>query len=183
MLRDPDLLESLESIDTQPWSGLVYRVAWEGRVPTEGSSGRSGRWSSPRGDFEILFTSLERFGAEAEFEAFWMLFEQRPDRPALTHALCVRLNEVIRLDYGMLENPGVQEAKYEDRDYRRMQEIADAINFLEYDALISPSARYPCDNGNDIFPKSFPRLRIGAYRERRISVVDIGAASFPWGPF
>ena len=75
-----------------------------------------------------------------------MLFEQRPDRPALTHALRVRLDKVIRLDYAMLENLGVQEAKYEDRDYRRTQEIADAINFLEYDALISPSARYPCNN-------------------------------------
>ena len=151
MLRDPDLLELLESIDTQPWSGLVYRVAWEGRDPAQGSSGKKGRWSSPRGEFEILFTSLEQAGAEAEFEAFWMLFEQRPDRPALTHALRVRLNKVIHLGYGMLENFGVSEAKYGDRNYGRTQEIADAINFLEYDALISPSARYPCDNATIFF--------------------------------
>ena len=146
MLRDPELLELLESMDTRPWSGLVYRVAWQGRDPAQGSSGKKGRWSSPRGEFEILYTSLERLGAEAEFEAFWMLFEQRPDRPALTHALRVRLKKVIHLDYSMLENLGVPEAKYEDRKYGRTQEIADAIYFLGYDALISPSARYPCDN-------------------------------------
>jgi len=51
MLRDPDLLELLESIDTQPWSGLVYRVVWEDRDPVQGSSGKMGRWSSPRGEF------------------------------------------------------------------------------------------------------------------------------------
>ena len=151
MLRDRELLEFLESIGTRSWSGRVYRVAWQGRDPAQGSSGKKGRWSSPRGDFEILFTSLEQAGAEAEFEAFWMLFEQRPDRPALTHALRVRLNKVIHLGYGMLENFGVSEAKYGDRNYGRTQEIADAINFLEYDALISPSARYPCDNATIFF--------------------------------
>ena len=135
MPRDPELLERLEGIDTQPWSGLVYRVAWEGGDPAQGSSGKKGRWSSPRGEFEILFTSLQQAGAEAEFEAFWMLFEQRPDRSALTHALRVRLNKVIHLDYSRLENLGVPEAGYEDRNYSRTQEIADAINFLEYDAI------------------------------------------------
>jgi hypothetical protein len=156
MLRDPELLEALETIGIQPWSGIVYRVAWVGREPTQGSSGRSGRWSSPRGEFEILFTSLEQLGAEAEFEAFWMLFEQRPDRPASTHSLRVRLSKVIHLDYGMLENLGVAEENYEGRDYRRTQKIADAINFLEYDALISPSARYSCDNAT-IFFQNFSR--------------------------
>ena len=151
MLRDPDLLELLESIDTQPWSGLVYRVVWEDRAPVQGSSGKMGRWSSPRGEFEILYTSFAQAGAEAEFEAILVLFEQRPDRPALTHALRVRLNKVIHLDYSILENLGVPEAEYEDRYYGRTQEIADAINFLEYDALISTSAQHPCDNATIFF--------------------------------
>ena len=83
-------LERLEGIDTQPWSGLVYRVAWEGGDPAQGSSGKKGRWSSPRGEFEILYTSLQQAGAEAEFEAFGMLFEQRPDRSALYQGAVIK---------------------------------------------------------------------------------------------
>ncbi len=146
MLRDPDLLEFLESVDVQPWSGRVFRAAWAERDPTHGSSAKLGRWSSPRGDFEVLYTSLERAGADAEFEAFWSLFEQRPDKPVLTHRLSVRLDKTIHLDFSTLEKLGVPEDRYQRRDYTRTQEIADAINFFEYDALISPSARYPCKN-------------------------------------
>lgn len=146
MLRDPELLEFLEGIDARPWSGFAYRVVWQESNPALGSSGKRGRWSSPRGEFEILYTSLEKSGAEAEFEAFWTLFEQRPDRTALTHCLRISLNKVIHLDIETLDSLGVPKAGYEGRHYSRTQEIADAVNFLGCDALISPSARYPCDN-------------------------------------
>lgn len=145
-MRDPALLELLEAIDGQPLAERVHRVVWADSEPTQGSNGKWGRWSSELGEFEVLYTSMEESGAKAEFEAFWSLFEQRPDRPAKTHTLRMKLKNVIRLDFPALETLGVMEASYQERDYSRTHEIADVINFLEYDGLISPSARHPCNN-------------------------------------
>ena len=84
LARDPGLLEQLERLTPSRYEGRVYRVVWSDRSPLQGSSGKSGRWNSPNGAFEILNTSVASEGADAEFESFWSLFEQRPDRKALT---------------------------------------------------------------------------------------------------
>ena len=85
-------------------------------------------------------------GADAEFEAFWLLFEQRPDRPALNWKLRVQLKRVVELGFGKLEQLGVEQARYRTRDYSRTQEISDGLNYLGSDGLIAPSARYDCNN-------------------------------------
>ncbi len=36
--------------------------------------------------------------------------------------------------------------KYGERDYSATQKIGAALNFLEFDGLISPSARWNCEN-------------------------------------
>ena len=78
--RDPDLLEFLEACSQGRFEGFANRVVWADRSPIQGSSGARGRWNSPDCQFEVLNTSLEPEGADAEFEAFWSLFEQRPNR-------------------------------------------------------------------------------------------------------
>lgn len=105
-----------------------------------------GRWNSPEGEFEILNTSLTDKGADAEFEAFWSLFEQRPDRKALNWTINVRLKRVIELSYEDLESLGIDRVGYSGRDYLRTQEISDALNYLGCDGLIAPSARYDGKN-------------------------------------
>ena len=102
--RDPDLLEQLERCRKVPFEGSVYRVVWSGRDPMQGSNRARGRWNSPDCLFEVLNTSLVAEGASAEFEAFWSLFEQRPDRQALNWKLRVCLNRVVELDFEELGN-------------------------------------------------------------------------------
>ena len=85
--RDPELLEYLEDCRHGRFDEIVNRVAWADGSPIQGSSSARGRWNSPEGQFEILNTSLAADGADAEFEAFWSLFEQRPDRRALNWKL------------------------------------------------------------------------------------------------
>ena len=82
--RDPDLLEHLESCRQKPFEGVVNRVVWVDKSPLQGSNGARGRWNSPDCQLEVLNTSFAEEGASAEFEAFWSLFEQRPDRRVLT---------------------------------------------------------------------------------------------------
>lgn len=69
-----------------------------------------------------------------------------PDRSALNWKLKVRLKRVVELDYEQLEELGVEQEKYQGRDYSRTQEISDALNFLGCDGLIVPSARYDGKN-------------------------------------
>ncbi|MCY3819281.1 MAG: RES family NAD+ phosphorylase, partial [Gammaproteobacteria bacterium] len=98
-------------------------------------------WVNSRGENVGNF-SLEGDGAAAEFEAFWSLFEQRPDRAALNWTLRVRLERVVELDFEQLERLGVRQSDYGSRDYARTQEISDALNYLGCDGLIVPSARH-----------------------------------------
>ena len=144
--RDPDLLAHLEAWREAPFESAVYRVVWADRSPVQGSSGARGRWSSPDSQFEVLNTSFMPEGASAEFEAFWSLFEQRPDRQALNRRLRVRLKRTVELDFGALETVRVAQSDYGDREYSRTQEISDAVNYLGYDGLIVPCARYECRN-------------------------------------
>ena len=144
--RDPDLLAHLEGWREAPFEGAVYRVVWADRSPVQGSSSARGRWSSPDSQFEVLNTSFMPEGASAEFEAFWSLFEQRPDRPALNWRLRVRVKRAVELDFGALEALRVAQSDYGDREYSRTQEISDAVNYLGYDGLIVPCARYECKN-------------------------------------
>ena len=144
--RDPDLLEEVEGYVQEPYSGTVYRVVWADRRPVLGSHGKRNRWNSPEGQFEILNTTLVPEGANAEFEAFWSLFEQRPDRKALNWTLSVQLKRVVELNFDDLEKLGVRQTDYQGRDYSRTQEIADALNYLGCDGIIVPSARYDCKN-------------------------------------
>ena len=116
------------------------------RAPSKAATARGGAGTVRIVQFEVLNTSLVAEGANAEFEAFWSLFEQRPDRQALNWTLRVRLKRVVELDFVELEQLGVGQADYRSRDYSRTQEIADGLNYLGCDGLIVPSARYDCKN-------------------------------------
>ena len=150
--RDPALLECLESCPRRRFDGFVNRVVWADRSPIQGSHGARGRWNSPNCQFEVLNTSLVPDGADAEFEAFWLLFEQRPDRPAPNWKLRVRLTRVVESGFGKLEQFGVARARYRTRDHSRTQEISDGPKYLGYDEINSA--------GNPIGPFALPPGRM-----------------------
>lgn len=139
---DPALLARLERCAKSPFEGIVHRVVWSGANPVQGSTSGRGRWNSPEGRFEVLNTSLEGDGARAEFEAFWALFEQRPDRPASIWRLKVRLKRVVQLEFGDLERLGVTRSDYARRNYARTGAISHVVGCLGCDGLVVPSARY-----------------------------------------
>lgn len=144
--RAPEPLEYLEGCRQGRFDGSVNRVVWADRSPTQGSNRARGRWNGPDCQFEVLNTSLSAGGADAEFEAFWSLFEQRPDRRALNWKLRVRLLRVVELGFEDFRKLGVGPTAYRTRDYSRTQEISEAVNDVGCDGLIAPSARYDCNN-------------------------------------
>jgi hypothetical protein len=58
-VHDRSILDALEAIDPERFAGEVWRVARKGRDALRGSAA-NGRWSPSSGEFEVLYTSLER---------------------------------------------------------------------------------------------------------------------------
>ena len=70
------------------------------------------------------------------------------------YRLSASLERALRLpDLDALEALGVKVEKYgqlsyeqREEEYRRPQEIAEVAHFLDFDGLVAPSARWPCEN-------------------------------------
>jgi hypothetical protein len=142
-VHDKDVLDALEAIGAQPFDGQVWRVTRSGRDPARGSAA-NGRWSPP-GEFEVLYTSLQRDGALAEIGHRLSLEPVWPSKLVhQLHTLTIHAGRAVRLpDLQTLETLGVNTARYEKYDYSATQAIAAAAQFLGFDALIVPNARHP----------------------------------------
>jgi hypothetical protein len=158
-VHDRIVLDALEALNPKPFRGSVWRVTRQGREPLRGAAA-NGRWS-PGGEFEVLYTSLERDGALAEIGYRLSLEPVWPSRiEHEVHAIEVAAERILRFaDTASLEPLGVDGARYRTFDYQATQAIAAAAHFLEFDGLIVPNARFDCPN-LVIFAERAPRLRL-----------------------
>ena len=143
--RDHRLLDALGTLETEPFEDVVWRVVRDGRRPLEGSSAR-GRWSP--GHFDVVYTSLDPDGARAEL---YFHLTRQPVFPSRIrywlYELNVKTKETLRLaNTDALLGLGVEEARYREVLYDRTQAISDAAQFMGFDGLIVPSARWDCLN-------------------------------------
>jgi len=140
------ILDALEVIGHKTFEGDVWRVTRKGRDPLRGGSA-GGRWSPP-GEFEVLYTSLEKEGAEAEIGYRLSLEPVWPSRlEHEIHKIDLMLEQALRLaDLTQLKPLGVDVAKYQSFEYEKTQAVASAAHFLEFDGLVVPSARHKCLN-------------------------------------
>jgi hypothetical protein len=146
-VHDRGVLDALEAMDPEPFAGEAWRVTRKGRDPLRGSAA-NGRWSPSGGEFEVLYTSLEREGALAEIGYRLSLEPVWPSRiEHEIHLIEVETERTLR--FASLESLaalGVAIARYHTFEYQATQAIAAAAYFLEFDSLIVPSARFPCAN-------------------------------------
>ena len=140
------ILDALESLVPEAFAGRVWRVTRKGREALRGSSA-NGRWS-PGGEFEDLYTSLERDGALDEIGYRLSLEPVWPSRIEHDiHDIAVRTERTLRFaGLDGLAALGVDTAHYQSFRYEATQAIAAAAHFLEFDGLIVPSARSACAN-------------------------------------
>lgn len=152
-IRDSELIDAIEASSSAAFEGNVWRVVRTGRDPLQGSS-PGGRWDD--GTFDVLYTSQDADGALAEM--YFHIMRGQPIFPSemVFHLfeLHVALGRALRLaDMAALERFGVEASRYgalgfsrKQEEYRRLQEIAEAAHFLDFDGLIVPSARWKCQN-------------------------------------
>lgn len=145
-IHDRGLLDALEAIDPEPFSGEVWRVTRKGRDPLRGSVA-DGRWS-PIAEFEALYTSVERDGALAEIGYRLSLEPVWPSRiEHEIHIIGAGITRVLKLtDLESLTPLGIDVGRYQTLEYQATQTVAAAAYFLEFDGMLVPSARYPCLN-------------------------------------
>jgi hypothetical protein len=145
-VHDRAILDALDAINPKPFEGTVWRVTREGREPLRGSS-THGRWS-PNGEFDVLYTSLERDGALAEIGYRLSLEPVWPSRMQHEiHQIEARTEKTLHIaDLAALQPLGVDTTKYQSFDYEATQAITAAAYFLAFDGLLVPSARAACCN-------------------------------------
>jgi hypothetical protein len=144
MIRETRLIDFLASRKEQAYSGKVYRATRLGLNPTTPSTA-GGRWM-PRDGMAVLYTSLEREGALAEMSFHLGLLSPLPSKPIAIHMLNVEAKKVIRItreDFAALD---IDPARFGEIDYRRTEAVGDTAGFLEFDAMLVPSARWQCEN-------------------------------------
>lgn len=143
--RDIKLLDGIDAQSRHAHTGVVWRVVRDGSDPLQGRQTNS-RWCT--GEFDVLYTSLERDGAIAEIHTLLSLQPVFPSKIAFhVHRLHVSARQCLHLtELPALAELGVDIDRYGDRAYTKTQDIADAAYFLNFDSLLVPSARWPCTN-------------------------------------
>ena len=148
MIHDTDLLETLSRLPVSEFEGSVYRVTGQLADPIAFSQS-GGRWAmdtDKEGGCQILYTSLLREGAIAEVASYLGLLTPVPKKALRMHRLEVALDKTLRLAVADFSALGIDQNWYGERNYTQTQRVGAAINFLELDGLIAPSARWNCDN-------------------------------------
>lgn len=93
-----------------------------------------------------MYTSLTRKGALAEIVYHWQMLDPLPSKPAILATIKSKTNSTLKLIETDLAGLGADPNEYDQINNLRTREIGAAINFLGYDGLIAPSARWNCEN-------------------------------------
>lgn len=143
--RDLALLDLLDAHEGVSFEGSVWRIVRAGRDPLQGFAAGA-RWDP--GTFDVLYTSLAREGALAEIHFHLTRQPVFPSRlRSVLHRLRVETRRTLRIaDLAALEGLGVARESYPGLSYARCQEIGDAAQFLGFDGILAPSARWECHN-------------------------------------
>ena len=149
---DYRLIDRLTERPEEAFDGEVFRVTRLNADPLAYSTS-GGRWAPPSTSdtvVQILYTSFEQDGAIAEVASYLAEQTPPPSKSIVVHRIAVTTRKTLRLARADLIALGIDMDRYGERPYRvpptRTQEIGATLNFLGFNGLIAPSARWPCDN-------------------------------------
>lgn len=152
MVHDPGLLDKLQALKASSWRGKAYRHMFGDYEPLLENRGGA-RWNPP--DIPAIYTSLERETALAEADYLISLQPTQPYSRRTIYTLRVELESVLSLDnLAQFEILGESKETLLADDWSKSQEIGGAVEWLNHDGMLVPSARVDGTN-LVIFPKQF----------------------------
>jgi RES domain-containing protein len=108
--------------------------------PPERENRNGARWNPP--ETPAIYTSLQRATALAEANYYVEIQPRRPRAQRLMYRIKVSLSSVLDLsDWEFLLKLGVERATFATADYSEPQKVGGAVDWLEHDGLLVPSAR------------------------------------------
>lgn len=139
MGHDPKLLRALRKFDPRPWRGVVWRHMFAS-YPPERENTLGARWNPP--GVAAIYASLERETALAEAEYQIGMEPRRPPVRRTIYRIRVSLQSVLDLSTPeRLASLGLQLADLSGIDHAACRRIGGAVESLEHDGLLVPSAR------------------------------------------
>jgi RES domain-containing protein len=137
--HDRRVIEALAQIHPDRWHGVVYRHMFA-RLPPDRENTLGARWNPP--EVPAIYTSLSRQGALAEAEYQMEMEPLRPRARRSIYRIELQLASVIDLSAEMsLRELGLDLADLASLSHVACQRIGGAVEYLEHDGMIVPSAR------------------------------------------
>lgn len=141
MVFDRVTVEALEQIRPANWEGIVFRHMFAS-FPPERENTRGARWNPA--ETPAIYASLDRDVAIAEADYYIDLQPIRPVARRVVYKIEVALNSVLDLsDPTTLLKIGLSIESLAAIDHSKCQQIGGAVEWLEHDGLLVPSARTP----------------------------------------
>ena len=139
MVFDRETIKALEQLTPAPLGGIVFRHMFAS-FPPERENVRGARWNPPQ--IPAIYTSLIRETAIAEADHYINLQPIRPRARRIVYRMEVTLNSVLNLsDAPTLAKLGLDEESLDSIDHSDCQDIGGAVEWLQHDGLLVPSAR------------------------------------------
>lgn len=138
-IHDPTLLDAIGSLGAEALdNATVWRHMFNDHPP-ELANTRGARWNPP--GLAAIYTSEERDTAIAEGQHAIDMQPLRPTARRYVYELRVSARRVLRIRQSDLPTLGLDDAALISPDFSACQRVAAHAAFLDYDALIVPSAR------------------------------------------
>lgn len=138
-IHDPELLDAIERLGAEALDSVTVWRHMFNEHPPELSNTRGARWNP--GGLSAIYTSEERQTAVAEGQH---AIDSQPIRPTarrFVYELQVSAAKALRIRESDLPSLGLDRADLVSPDFSACQRVGAHAAFLEYDALIVPSAR------------------------------------------
>lgn len=138
-IHDPNLLDAIERLGSEALDGAtVWRHMFNDNPP-ELANTRGARWN-PAG-LAAIYTSEERAIAIAEGQHAIDVQPLRPKARRFVYQLRVSAQKVLRISLEDFPALGLEPSNLDSPDFAACQRVGAHAAFLDYDAIIVPSAR------------------------------------------
>ena len=139
MVFDRETIQALEQFTPAPWEGVVFRHMFA-NFPPERENVRGARWNPPQ--IPAIYTSLVRATALAEADYYIAMQPIMPSARRIVYRIKVTLTSVLDLsDPLTLSRLGLDEESLASIDHSACQGVGGAVEWLEHDGILVPSAR------------------------------------------